>query len=958
VDVEGKLEEYAGAASHRGSGPVLLEREGERAELEALIADARAGEGRVLFVEGEAGIGKTRLLDEARALAMAAEVRALSARGGELERDFGFGIVRGLLEPLLAGAAEGEREELFAGPARLAEPVFTNVRDGLGDSPDTTQATIHGLYWLLANASHHRPLLLAVDDLQWADAPSLRFLDYLARRIDGLPLGVVITTRTGEPSSHPDLSRQLMLDAPTPILRPAPLSPTAVERLIKGELGEEAGAELCAACHEATAGNPFLVSELAAELSRDGQPPSQIRAEAVRVLGPERIAAALLMRIGRVDPEAPRLAAAVAVLGAEANLEDAAELAGLDTATARSLASALVEAQVFGSGAQLRFIHPIARTAILEEMPAARRSSLHRDAAQVLSRRGADPSEIAVHLLATDPVGDARPVQELTKAARAALAAGAPEVGARYLRRALSEPPADDLRPALLLALGRACACAGGLEDAVEALRLSLDETDDADAHAEVALELGHTLALAGEPDRAMTVLREARDRLGPKLDERAIGLETELALVAHTGLPASDWLGRFAAVVEQAEGDGLAARNARAFYAYAAAAACRQPAEKVAEIARSAVAPSTGADNEPIFLQAAAAALAMAGRFGEALGVLDRMLEVTRERGDELQFALACLTRTWIALRAGRVEEAEADARTGIDAGPPGMLDLRHATANLVNALIERGELELADAELDARGLSETREEGNLGGAMLFAVRGRLRLLRGRPQEALADLELCRDMARSAGMSNPAFADWRRDAALAHLALGDAAAAQRISAEDLKVARAFGAPRELGIALRTAGLLAGGDPGLELLGESVAVLDASEARLAYVRSLVEQGSAMRRAGRRRESRETLARGLDAASKLGARAIAKRARAELVAAGAKPRRERLDGPASLTPSERRVAGMAAEGMTNKQIAQALFVTLRTVEMHLSNSYGKLGIASRRELPDALRAPDR
>ncbi|HEX5192469.1 MAG TPA: helix-turn-helix transcriptional regulator [Solirubrobacteraceae bacterium] len=346
---------------------------------------------------------------------------------------------------------------------------------------------------------------------------------------------------------------------------------------------------------------------------------------------------------------------------------------------------------------------------------------------------------------------------------------------------------------------------------------------------------------------------------------------------------------------------------------------------------------------------------MALAGRFTEALAAIDRTLELARERGDEMQFGLGSMTRTWIALRAGRVREAEADARAALDAGPPGFVDARHATGNLIGALIERGELDLADAELVEQGFAQTHERGAMSGAILFALRGRLSLVRGRPRDALADLRICAEMLLAAGMASPGFADWRRDTALAQLALGDVDAARRVAAEDLELSRAFGAPRELGIALRTTGLIAGDRRGLELLAESIAVLAPSEARLEHAYSLVEYGAALRRSGRRRQAREHLARGLDAASRCGARATAERARAELLAAGAKPRRERLSGLDSLTASELRVARLAAEGHGNREIAQALFVTRRTVEVHLTSVYRKLDIASREQLPGALQA---
>ena len=171
----------------------------------------------------------------------------------------------------------------------------------------------------------------------------------------------------------------------------------------------------------------------------------------------------------------------------------------------------------------------------------------------------------------------------------------------------------------------------------------------------------------------------------------------------------------------------------------------------------------------------------------------------------------------------------------------------------------------------------------------------------------------------------------------------------------ELELARDYGAPRAIGVALRTLGLVAGDEDGIEALEESLEVLEASPARLDTSRTLVALGGAMRRAGRRRDARGPLREGLDLARRCGASALADHALAELRAAGGRPRRQELTGAEALTPSEKRVVALAVEGLSNPQIAQALFVTRRTVEMHLTNAYRKLDVSSREELAGALRA---
>ena len=320
-----------------GEQPLLFEREDDLAALDAALTEAVAGTGGVLLIEGPAGIGKTVLLEALRRRASAAKMTVLAARGGELERGFGFGIVRQLLEGALIGADGAERDRLLAGAARLAEPVFTDVA-AAEDTGDVAFATLHGLYWLVVNLAERAPLLLAIDDAQWADEPSLRFLLHLAHRLAGLPVVVALTVRTDADRHRQDLG-SLMLEARPPVLRPRPLGESAVARLVRDSLGDDASNELCRACAEATGGNPFLLSELLGEFRRDARPANAIDPQAVDRLAPERIAAAVLLRVSRLDPQAPALARAVAVLGEQARLTMCAELAGLDVRKASTLAA-------------------------------------------------------------------------------------------------------------------------------------------------------------------------------------------------------------------------------------------------------------------------------------------------------------------------------------------------------------------------------------------------------------------------------------------------------------------------------------------------------------------------------------------------------------------------------------------------------------------------------------------
>ena len=225
------------------------------------------------------------------------------------------------------------------------------------------------------------------------------------------------------------------------------MSDTAVASLVRESLGTDARADLCRACAEATGGNPFLLAELLGELRRDTRTVDRIDPASVRRLAPGRIAAAVLLRVSELDSSAPSLARAVAVLGDQARLLTCCRLADLDPATVRELADGLAELSVLSTGEPLRFVHPIVRTVVYDDIPAGERSRLHARAARLLAEQHTDPRALAPHLLASDPVGDPEVVALLRDAADSALRGGAPDTAVALLRRALAEPPHDRDRP-------------------------------------------------------------------------------------------------------------------------------------------------------------------------------------------------------------------------------------------------------------------------------------------------------------------------------------------------------------------------------------------------------------------------------------------------------------------------------------------------------------------------------
>jgi DNA-binding CsgD family transcriptional regulator len=278
----------------------------------------------------------------------------------------------------------------------------------------------------------------------------------------------------------------------------------------------------------------------------------------------------------------------------------------------------------------------------------------------------------------------------------------------------------------------------------------------------------------------------------------------------------------------------------------------------------------------------------------------------------------------------------------------------LPYAASWSIEAAVDQGRLD--DARCLVGDLGIDGAEVTPHAMFALQARGKLRFADNRVEEALTDFLALGGVAASIGVENPAYRPWRSRAALALHRLGRAAEAREHASEELRLARRWGAARAIGISLYALGLIEGGQSGEELLQEAVATLAHSPARLEHARALVGLGAALRRANQRKDARKQLRAGVDLAHQCGATALVATGNEELAATGAHPRTIMLSGLESLTASERRVAQMAASELSNKEIAQSLFVTVKTVEVHLSRVYRKLDVNSRRQLADALGSP--
>ena len=925
----------------------LLERDAEIGLVDVVLGDAARGAGRLMLIEGEAGIGKSTLLRHAVEQARSRGMSVLSARGNDLEQHYPFGLV---LDLFAGPLKEAPADELFVGAAALAAPMFRG--DTSAGSTADPFATLHGLFWLTLAVSNGRPLLIVVDDGHWADDASLRFVDYLGQRIGELPIALLVAQRPGEGAATSDPGAALRRLPDVLHVSPRRLSVEATQAMLwrAGLRANEVDAQRI---WSSTRGNPFLTVELVRALGAPGAG----TIEAVDAAGiPQRVTLAIRSRLHQLGVEPRRLAEAIAVLGDDVTLSQAAALATLAESAAATAARQLVDASILDGSGSLSFIHPLVRDAVYTDIPQAVRAAEHRRAADVLEGFGQPAESIAVQLLEAETRSDPHVVDVLEQAAAAAAASGAPALAQTYLRRALSEPPTPDRRPQLLIALARANA-AIGTELGVARYREALAELKDPRQRAEVMLELGHTLINAVQWESATEIFESGLDELaslGERDSHLASRLEAGFVSAAFVSLTrrgkAEELLTR---ILTESRIDP-AHRELAVWAAFQRTAAVTSTATEMQELVERAL--GNAAPEELVtqgqVVEVACGVLLSTDSLDRELELLNGALDAVQRLGSEAKFGVYSYCRAWPHYYTGRLSEAVADAQAAIRAADLGWETFYPATCAVLGwAYLELGDVDEAERAVD---LDAERWSERLDHQLLVPItRGRVSLERGRLEEAVAHLEQARRGGERTGLQTPVPPDWRSWLAIALARLGRGSEAIAVAEEGLELAERWGARWPIGVALRAAGMAHGNGRGLEMLHRAEEMLATGPARLEHARTKLERGAALRRHGRVREARDVLAEAADLLHRMGATGLLRQAADELAAAGARPRRYATSGVESLTPSELRVARMAASGRTNREVAQSLFVTPKAVEYHLANAYRKLGIGGRTELAGAL-----
>lgn len=915
----------------------LLEREGALGAVSWLLQRARSGGGGALFIVGEAGLGKTTLLTLARDEA-AGWMDVAFGRGEAMEQAVAFGMVSQVLRSLGVGRL------LEAGERPVAEPSVPFGRV---------------LRWL--ERRRGRPLLVALDDLHWADADSLHLLGFLARRVAGLGAALIATLRPWPEEAH-RIARNLHGSGEAHLARLAPLGEGSTGALVAARAGVGLSAEGRRRAFELTGGNPLLAEQLAGALQRGEWAPDG--GGSLPALG-ETL---LLSRFAGLDEAGLSCVRAGSVVGTTWRPDIACEIAEIDDAAVDAILAALVRSGLVvdvGEG-QVRFAHPLFGQALYDDLPSPVRQRLHARAFRACRARRLD-GEAAQHAERAALYGDEEAVELLERAGRTALAAGATVTAVRNLETAARF--AGSLASTdLLVALADALAASGRMADAAAVCDRLLGDTElPWWRRAEVLRTRGRALYMTAARDRGEASLSEAA-RVAEEHDPHR-------AVLALVDLSLAVWL---------ADGPRralpIAARAMR--LATGAGADLRERAAATwGHIALEAGDPRGLAATEPIGLALDGPAAARLldpvelawpwappyqyamnasydDRHDDAEAVFRRIYGILDRAGAASASATAAIHIANCAIRGGRLHEALAVSERALELADltPGVIGYAHLAR--ADALAWLGRFEESEAACE--------QAEALGGGEWFArewlahVRG-MRLLWQGDERAAEELAVAEDIARRAGVREPCHLHWWNHAVAAHLAAGAADRARAVVAwaEELAAPLPCRWPRVV-VALGRAQLAehAGRDEeaeggyqaALDLHAGLSFPLDRLEAVLAY-------GSFLRRRGRLGEARQRLREALAAAERLQAAWHAAGAGEELRLAGAR-RRRRTDDRDRLTAAQARVAELAADGLSNAEIARRCYVSVNTVESHLRQVYRKLGIGSRRELIMRWRKPAR
>ena len=905
----------------------------ERGDVSAAVAEllgaARAGRGGVLFVEGDAGLGKSSVLDVARALAPP-DLRVGLGQGDAMEMSLPFGVLDQALMTL-------------GGPALAAGPHAATAR------PEQ-------LYRLLRWLESIEPgVLIALDDVHWADSDSLWLLSLLCRRVGALPVAIVATLRPW-PQDAREMAAGLVASGAAGRLRLAPLSREGSTAMLMERTGRAVSDAAAVKAWELCAGNPLLLEQVALAIGRgaiDGQ-----AADTWPALEADSL---LLSRFAGLPPAALRCVRAASVLGVRFRLEVAAQVAGLAAVEADRAVEALCRSGLVDqtSAAGVRFVHPLFAQALYDDLPGPVRARLHARSFEVLAQRGLD-AEAAEHARRAGLQDTAEVLAALERAGRAALEVGALETAATQLTTAV-DVAGDRASAPLLLAQAEALLGAGSPVAASHAYERVLARSGiDTDVRATALRMRGRALYASGDHVTAAACFTEAADLL--LVDDPAAAAEAlvDQALSLHIVLGPRECLPLAGRAIElAASGDNRLRLRAEAAHGFLAVMAGDAAGLEATATAARAVRANPRPDvADPAWTWGLTSIHAHAAKYLEHFDVAARAFRSVRLAAEQLGAAealtMSLIGEAEVAARTGRLTEAlelsrRADQLTELV--PLG------ATYNAVVRFLVLLHLDRpAEAVESCRQLESLVDERDEGTARtwLLHLHGIRHLGLGRPQAAAEVYLKAEQLFEHMGIGEPCVVPWAGRAVIAHARAGrDADAARvldwldscaaRLPCRYPRVAAAFGRAE---LAIRHDDHQAAE----RHYRQALSLHEGAELPLERVSTMLSYGAMLRLTGQPARARKVLADALGAAEAMGAPALARYARDGLASAGG--RRRRRDSTGSLTPQELRIARLARAGRSRRDIAERLTLSEATVRTHLEHIYTKLSIHSARELMTA------
>jgi DNA-binding CsgD family transcriptional regulator len=935
---------------------MLLEREYELDLVDGALRSARGGTGSLVVITGPLGIGKTELSRTLVRHGRQVGFRVLRASGALHERNFDFGVLRQLLDPVLNAAGPELLEQWCGGTCDAARQVFAD--EWLQPEPrwpmHKLEMAVHELHLLMAKMSAEQPLLILLDDLQWADTASLRWLSYLSKRMEGLSVTVVVTLLGGDPGAELPLVREIS-DSAALTLQLGRLSAAGARQLVHDQFGESGEEGFVRTCLQASAGNPMFLNSMLRDMKAAGRRPLVTEAEAVRSWQPSGWRERLSSCLNGQPPAVRALLQVIAVLRDETDVKFVAPIAGLDQIDYTEAVRVLRRLGLLTTESPPRAVQPAIRITVAELMTVDEVEEIHIRAATVLFSHGRPAEEVAAHLVeVASPLDESYLIETLKSAAEAVLERGEPETAASYLRRALLDSSADgEDRAELLVELAtaeRAFDPSASVRHVSQAVPILSSARERAVAVARLS-----PMMLASSAPAAEQVREIAREMGQP---EDLSGAERELALrlearrrYALIEDPAMlmDCVHRLRMMGPQPPMETAADRELVAVLLYAATIASEIGAAEVGRVANRIL------EWEPACARHVYTGLPLlvnvlvgADSLDNLSSWLDRVRQLDQHDEDVVTRTLVCTETAMLLMSVGKLPQALSYARKAIHLGG---LDWEHGSSVTMMAVAMLA-IESRDPELTRMMLEDC--EPRAKGVCVVAA---LRLLQGTAVTARSELgpalQQILDIGRQLdqlGRRNPALCPWRGIAATLHHRLGNVDEANELIEQEYKLALEWGSPAAIGRAMRMQAQLSDESKDIELLREAIPVLDESANRLELTRTHLILGRRLRESGDP-GAEEHLRKASTLADECGMQLLVDRANAELAVPAVL---STTPGPV-LTPTEHRVAMLARSGLTNQEIAAEAQVTSRAVEKHLTKVYRKLGIRGRAELGDALQS---